>query len=290
MAEEPDFEPVEAPERLRPWVRRYLYANRPLTTDLIVQAKPTGFSYFSNFFGGNGGDYVTLSDRATERRTRWFVFGQITDHDVRFRHRQSLSVIIAELTPTAHHRLFGTPGSQILGMASELVEIAPECATVAGECFLLGSDASRDRHVHEANTYFTRLAEKCAPADDMVGVVRTIEMNNGAVRIAALCKQAGIAPRELRRRFHHAIGISPKFFAQVTQIKWAIGLLASTEDSKLANVALEAGFYDQAHFNRAMHRFFSESPRDFVRSGNSSIQTFLAEARHFGAALTNKLA
>lgn len=275
MAQEPDFEEVQAPGELRPWVRRYLYANRPLASDLNVQAKPTGFCYFVNFFGGNRGDYLTIDRRVVSRRTRWFLCGQITDHDLRFCHRHSLRVTIAELTATGHHRLFGTAGSEILGLAAELADIAPERACLAGRCFSLGPGGSRDGHVAQANAFFTRLAERCLPADEAVEhVVGAIERNHGMVRIAQLCAQTGIAPRELRRRFQHAVGMSPKFFAQVMQIKWAVGLLSAQDEASLAVVAQEAGFYDQAHFNRAMQRFFSESPSAFLRSDNRSFRSF----------------
>lgn len=47
-----DFKIVAPPEAIRPFARRYLYANRRLSSPLTLRPKPTGYSYLSNFFGG----------------------------------------------------------------------------------------------------------------------------------------------------------------------------------------------------------------------------------------------
>ncbi len=280
-----NFEPVSASEELRPWVRRYLYANRMLRSDLTIHAKPTGYSYFSNFFGVNGGDGGVINGRAFDRVSRWFLYGQTSDHDVYFHHRRALQLIVTELSATAHHRLFGIPGHRILGLAAEFEDVAPDQALIAREFFTLGPEAARDDHVREADGFFLRLAENALPADPVIEeAVRLFEMENGAVRIADLCGQLGVASRELNRRFRDVVGVSPKFFGQVMQINWVIGLLYSDDRAKLAQIALDAGFYDQAHFNRAMQRFFQEGPREFLRSDHPAFRSFLAASRRFGPA------
>ena len=49
-----EFEMVLPPESLRPFVRRYMHANRRFDAPLDVRPKPTGYTYFSNFFAGRG--------------------------------------------------------------------------------------------------------------------------------------------------------------------------------------------------------------------------------------------
>ena len=46
-----EFEIFPAPAELRPFVRRYMYANQALTEPLVLHPKPTGYCYFSNSFG-----------------------------------------------------------------------------------------------------------------------------------------------------------------------------------------------------------------------------------------------
>jgi AraC-like DNA-binding protein len=278
-----DFEIVVPPERLRPFVRRYLYANRLLQSGVTFNAKPTGYAYFYNFFGEYGGDYRLIDGRRLERVSRLFFFGPITDHDVGCHHVQSLQLIACEMTATGHHRLFGIPGRRVLGMAVHLHEAAPDQARLARECFVLGAEAARDDHVAEANAFVSRLAEHARPADPVVEqAVALFESSNGAVRIAEICDRLGVGRRELNRKFTGIVGVSPKLFAQIMQINWAVGLLYSNDNAGLARLAQEAGFYDQAHFNRAMQRFFREGPREFLHSDHPAFRSFLAASRRFG--------
>lgn len=278
-----DFESILPPEQLRPFVRRYLYANRLLSSGATFHAKPTGYAYFSNFFGRYGGDHGIIDGRTFERVSRWFFFGQITDHDVAFHHAQSLQLIAGELTATAHYRPFGISGPRVLGLAVSLEEAAPRAASLARECFVLGAEASHEDHVAEANRFVSRLAEHALPEDPVVQQAAALfEANNGAVRIAEVSEQLGIGPRELNRRFARIVGLSPKFFCQIMQINWVVGLLYANDTAKLTEIAHDAGFYDQAHFNRAMQRFFREGPREFLRSNHPAFRSFLAGSRRYG--------
>ncbi|MGQ4659958.1 helix-turn-helix domain-containing protein [Lysobacter sp. F6437] len=278
-----NFESLPAAEDLRPFVRRYLYANRLLDADLTIQAKPTGYTYFSSFFGGNEGDRWVVDGRAFERTSRWFFFGRITDHDVVFHHARSLRLIVAELSATGAHRLFGIPGQRVLGMAASLREAAPGSAELARKCLVLGPDASSEAHVEESNGFFRRLAGNALPEDPFVErAVSLIESENGAVRIAKVCDRVGIGPRDLHRRFIRIVGVPPKLFARIVQINWVVALLYADDTPALARIAQEAGFYDQAHFNHAMQRFFQEGAREFLHGDHPAFRSFLAASRRFG--------
>ncbi|MGH8085659.1 MAG: helix-turn-helix domain-containing protein [Lysobacter sp.] len=279
-----NFESLASAEDLRPFVRRYLYANRRLDADLTVHAKPTGYTYLSSFFGQNYGDCGVVDGRAFRRTSRWFFLGMLTDHDVVFHHVRSLQLIVTELAATGHYRLFGIPGRCVLGMAASLHEVTSDSvAEIARTCLVLGPDASRTDHVTESNAFFRRLAENALPEDVAVErAVSLIESEMGAVRIGEIGERLGIGSRELNRRFTRIIGMSPKVFARIMQINWAIGLLYANDKSALANIAQEAGFYDQAHFNHAMRRFFNEGPREFLLGEHPTFRSFLAGSRRFG--------
>jgi AraC-like DNA-binding protein len=278
-----DFEIVAPPEHLRPFVRRYLYANRRLQAGVTFHAKPTGYAYLSNFFGQSAGDHHVMNGKRFDRALRWFFFGQITDHEVIFHHAQSLELIVCELTATGHHRLFGISGQRVLGLAAPFEEAAPEQVSLAKECFILGPEAPRDDHVAEANGFIGRLAAHArAPDPTVEQAVAMLEGSNGAARIADVCERLGVGRRKLDRRFSDIVGVSPKLFAQVMQINWVVSLLYSDDKAGLAQLALEAGFYDQAHFNHAMQRFFREGPREFLHSEHPAFRSFLAGSRRFG--------
>lgn len=275
-----DFEGITPPETIRPFVRRYLYANRRLASPMIVKAKPTGYTYLSNFFGCSSGDYGEIDGARFPRDERWYLYGQNHDHNVTFRHTESLEILVCELTPTAHYRLLGIPGAQIVGLAGPLSKLAPQQERIARECFKLGVDAGRDDHLGEANTYIQRLAAQSAPEDPIVeAAVGMFEAANGAIRIAEMSRQLGVTPRELNRRFARIVGLPPKYFGQTLQINWVVDLLYSNDTDSLTQLAHEAGFYDQAHFNHAVQRFLKQGPKAFLMSDHAALKSFLVEAR-----------
>jgi len=73
---------------------------------------------------------------------------------------------------------------------------------------------------------------------------------------------AGLSARQHRRRFEEQVGLTPKAFARVRRFKRAIARLAA---GRMADVALEAGYYDQSHFIRDFREFSGLTPAEYLR-------------------------
>jgi AraC-like DNA-binding protein len=278
-----DVEMIPAPERLRPFVRRYMYANQQFEGPLIIRPKPTGYIYFSNRFGSIDTNFVVVDGQKSPLDSRWHFAGQIVDHDITVHHSQRHEVIYCELSATALQRLFNVPGERITGKAPRLDKIRPEFESLARRHFVIGPGKARDEYVEEANAFFLALAERASPGDPLVEeAVALFETENGAVRVTDICERLGTDQRTLNRRFRHIVGVNPKFFGQILQINWVVGLLYFNDAATLTEMAHEAGFHDQSHFHRAMRRFFNEGPREFLASDHVLFKVFLGASRRFG--------
>ena len=278
-----DVEIVPAPEYLRPFVRRYLYVNRQLEAPLISRPKPTGYIYFVNRFGKIDADFVVVDGHRSPLDSRWHFAGQIVDHEIAVHQSETHEVLYCELSATALHRMFGIPGERITGEAPPLYKVRPDLESLARQHFVLGPLSDREAHIEEANRFFLALVERAGPGDALVeDAVALFEARNGAVPVAEICEELGSDPRQLNRRFNHVVGVSPKFFAQILQINWVVGLLFFNDTATLTEIAHDVGFHDQSHFNRAMKRFFSEGPREFLASEHILFKEFLGASRRFG--------
>jgi AraC-like DNA-binding protein len=60
------------------------------------------------------------------------------------------------------------------------------------------------------------------------------------------------------------VGLPPKTLARIFRFDRAVSLLAQ-RDARLADVAFECGYYDQAHLNRDFRGFAGTSPASFAR-------------------------
>src|SRR5690606_37870278 len=157
-----EFEIVLPPTELRPFVRRYLYANRKLNGALTFHGKPTGYAFFCNFLQVPTVTYGTIDGRRFVPK-RFFIVGQTVEHDVRYYHAHALELLICELAATAPLRLLGIEGKKTFSLAASLEEAAPRLTSVAREEFARGPKGSREQHIAEANAFFARLAENALP-------------------------------------------------------------------------------------------------------------------------------
>ncbi|HEX8451357.1 MAG TPA: helix-turn-helix transcriptional regulator [Longimicrobium sp.] len=99
----------------------------------------------------------------------------------------------------------------------------------------------------------------------------------GALPVRELAAQLGVGERRLQRIFHDHVGLTPKQAARVARLNAAIALMARAE-LPLGRVALRAGYYDQAHFNREFARLAGVAPHVWRAERVASVQATAAGA------------
>jgi AraC-like DNA-binding protein len=87
---------------------------------------------------------------------------------------------------------------------------------------------------------------------------RQLAAARGDRRIADLAREAGLSRRALERRFVHHIGAAPKKLARVLRLRHAVSL--RRRRSNWAEVAHEAGFYDQSHMIHDFLELYGMTP------------------------------
>ncbi|HSI03560.1 MAG: helix-turn-helix domain-containing protein [Myxococcota bacterium] len=110
--------------------------------------------------------------------------------------------------------------------------------------------------------------DRLAPTrDGLTSVIEDIEARHGRVRLDALAKRHAVSGRQLERAFERQLGITPKQFADLTRFRHAQVLLESARGTaSLAQLALDAGYYDQSHMTRHFKRFTGKPPTRLVLS------------------------
>ena len=156
-----------------------------------------------------------------------------------------------------------------------------DLATLEGDCVPLGAvlGAVGDRLAHELRDapdwdgrfdvlerwLLQRLAG--GPVVDPV-VARAFSLlvvSQGRVRVAPMCAELGVSPRHLTRRFSAQIGLPPKAVAR--QLRFAAvrrRLETIGGDRSWTEIALAAGYFDQAHLSRDFRELAGITPTEFV--------------------------
>jgi AraC-like DNA-binding protein len=84
-----------------------------------------------------------------------------------------------------------------------------------------------------------------------------------AGRVGRLARRLGTSPRTLERRVRDATGLSPRALAAVVRFRRAFRRLDAAPVGTWSRVAVECGYYDQAHMIREFRRFAGEPPGRF---------------------------
>lgn len=118
------------------------------------------------------------------------------------------------------------------------------------------TDAERVRAAERLLT--SRLA---SPPDALVeAAVRAILSANGLVSVDHLAARLQTTRRRLERRFLNAVGLGPKRFARIARFHHALTAMERRHGQGWAEIALDTGYYDQAHFIREFKEFTGLTP------------------------------
>jgi AraC family ethanolamine operon transcriptional activator len=87
------------------------------------------------------------------------------------------------------------------------------------------------------------------------------------VRIADLCRAAGVSERTLRNAFHAVHGLSPKQYLRRERLEAARRRLEVARGAPgiVTAVATECGFFELGRFAVAYRELFGERPSDTAR-------------------------
>lgn len=120
-----------------------------------------------------------------------------------------------------------------------------------------------------------RLSELRATIPDaaIARSVQLIESSHGRGPIDRFVPD-GLQTRQWQRRFLAATGLTAKTFARITRLQRLVGLHESGQFRRWADLALESGFYDQAHLANDFRAFTGQSPDSFFQGGRGMAEFY----------------
>jgi AraC-like DNA-binding protein len=188
-----------------------------------------------------------------------FVAG-LYDREAHVGHAGSQRGVEVRLTPLGAHALFGVPMHELANRVIELDD-------------LLGSGELAER-MWDAGTWERRFAvldsalavARREPSTEVAWAWGRLRTSAGRVEIGALARELGWSHRRLIARFREQIGLPPKTIGRVLRFDRVSRLLRETPAPRLAEVAFECGYYDQAHLNRDFREFAGTTPGEYLAS------------------------
>lgn len=214
-------------------------------------------------------------DGRRENQPAHFVVGQMTR-----------PIIIA---PTGKVQLLGIrfqPGGTIPFLkqpVSELCNQIVELDSLESSLYRELVDAtirseSLNDSIEVIQTSLTRRVLSFAGDDSLLNLTANVVRCRGLVKINQLASSAGISGRQLERRFLQQVGIGPKMFCRILRFQQVFRAIAENSTG-WADVAIDCGYFDQAHLIRDFQEFAHQTPAALLANSNNLTEAFTRRNR-----------
>jgi AraC-like DNA-binding protein len=173
-------------------------------------------------------------------------------HQLGFDHNHPLRAFSAMLSqdPALHAGLTGL--SRLL--------LDPQADTLGKHCALLDFFAELQQRLEPAPATRREDNPRLELAAEFIHTHCTEPL-----KLEAICAAAGLSPSYLSRSFRRRYGMTPHAYLINCRIRFAQARLRCGDD--IAEVALAAGFADQAHLQRTFKQLLAATPGQYRRAG-----------------------
>ena len=236
-----------------------------------------------------------------------------TEYDGRT-HRQARALFVGQQTSSAHIRptghvnlfgirfhlagaatLLGFPQSEARDQIIALDVVAPRIAQLLrDETELLACEPASDnddmeRRVaerviaglecaverNESNRMRARMHERSRGREIAMRASAHLAACAGRTGIDALAVALGASRRRVERAFDEHVGISPKLLARIVRFQHACRLAHVRCAASWTDIALQSGYFDQAHFIRDFREFAGIPPSAFAAETRPLSEVFV---------------
>jgi AraC-like DNA-binding protein len=170
-------------------------------------------------------------------------------------------------------RLLGVPASELYGQMVDLDHFwGRSVETMRARLAEAAVPAERFRIVNEAITQ--RLAQVC---DN--GLERTqamcVALAQPQTTIGSVAVQFGLSHRGMIRHFEESIGLKPRTFQRIQRLRRTLRAIRCAGVPTWARIAIECGFYDQAHLINEFRRLTGFTPADYAARRSNAGDGFM---------------
>jgi AraC-like DNA-binding protein len=159
--------------------------------------------------------------------------------------------------------IFKEPLHELFSKSLSLNEVVPASQLELVEERLIEANDNKQRVGIVERFLLSRLDER--RADQMIAhAIQKIKQASGDIKVRDLANDMTISLDPFEKKFRRVTGISPKQFADTIRFRNLISQFSGTES--LTELALEAGYFDQAHFIKDFRTFTGMSPQLFFKT------------------------
>ena len=233
---------------------------------LVLENDFGGQLNYRLFSDGNPGMVFYFKVPLIEQDIDWtsahpnsFVYGQLTQYK-NLLSTGELNILVVVFQPYGLHALSGIAAADLNDSLIKLNELFKSEGRDL-EDQVLNETSIQNKIEHIENFVSKKLSSVSNLDKALTGALKLIDNCKGNVSVTQLLHILPITEKQLERRFNQYIGISPKRFSAIMQLQYFLkSLQNSSPGKKIADVAYESGYYDQAHLNNHFKKNIGITP------------------------------
>jgi AraC-like DNA-binding protein len=166
--------------------------------------------------------------------------------------------------PGGFRSFLGRPVSTLRNRSAAFCDVfGPDAAGLESEIFVHREDSAM---IALAERFFIARLPPPDPDVDRVGeIVDGIAADRGITTVEQVTERWQLGKRTLQRLFNEYVGVGPKWVISRYRLHEAIERLSGDGPEDWTQLALELGYFDQAHFIRDFKALVGRPPAAYVR-------------------------
>lgn len=220
---------------------------------------------------GDGIEVAAQTDPRQAPATYRSVLGGLQATPAMIAHDGNQHGVVIELTPLGSRALTGRPAAELWDLSVE----APDVVGAAGVELWerLQAPMPWPRRFEICDRVLSRLLRERPVERTLARCWRALVASGGRMPVTELAAAAGWSRQHLARRFRDELGLTPKLAARIVRFERARKRIQSSpRRPALAEVALDCGYFDQAHLNRDFARLAGCTPTELLGEELPSFQ------------------
>jgi AraC-like DNA-binding protein len=131
-------------------------------------------------------------------------------------------------------------------------------------------DADKDQMIEAAEAFLrARLPEQDDNVRLVNDIVSCITADREITKVDTVVSRLGVGKRQMQRLFSLYVGVSPKWVIKRYRMHEAVERLAEGGAVDWPQLALDLGYFDQAHFIKEFKSMVGRSPLEYTKSLNA---------------------
>jgi AraC-like DNA-binding protein len=186
------------------------------------------------------------------------------DRARRHQHASGAQILLVAFTPIGAAALLGVPADEVRNATIDLRALSKRLALQPCLPVRLAAAAGCEEKIRLTENWLASLLPAAEPDRLVEAAVARIGDGKGVIRIDRLARAFELSESAFTRRFKSAVGAPPKRYASIVRVQHVLRLAGS--GGNLTQIAMEAGYFDQAHFIRDFRAIAGSAPGRILKA------------------------